>query len=130
MDDNLLDLDRAVRIIDLAFDSGLYFKPTTEGLSVRPIEKEYDKKQAESVISALRSNSDAVKAVVNNPEEIKQRLAVSQQTLIESYERLDQQKDLWERLEAVYRRVNPDAVTCVQESGKCLDDALISCRAC
>jgi len=129
---NLASLERGVKAIELAHINGLRLVPNGRELDVRrdPQAENYNKEQAERIVSMLGRGKEELLAITGNPTAVRDVLVQSQRQLANHNEKLFTYLDLWDRLEKVYRLLFSDDTGCIGGENGCPADAVACCKAC
>jgi len=78
----------------------------------------------------MRSEKESIDTIVKKPEYIRAALCKASKKLYEENEEFLSNLDLLDRLERVYRLLNPDMKGCINGESGCPDHVLMNCSAC
>ena len=128
---DLRDLEKGLECVELAQKNGLLVVPDGKGIGIKrdPEAESSSQDDAKLVVEMLKNNRDDILTVTEDPERLRQTLSKAQERMSEANRWLLTHIDLFDRLEKAYRVLFPDAEGCVRGE-KCLDDAIVRCRAC
>ena len=128
---DLKDLEKGLECVELAHKNGLLIVPDGKGIGIKrdPEAKDHNQDEVKLVVEILKRNRDDILAVTEDPKRLLEMLSKAQERMSEANRWLLTHIDLWDRLEKAYRVLFPDAEGCVRGE-KCLDDAVVRCKAC
>ena len=131
MDRNLTDLRKIETMI------GLYEYVTSNGCDIiikdnkmfHKISDETPQDIREQILTMLKANKDNFISLVGNLDDVRTVLQGVQKRTIQGQQYISSNFDLWDRLEKIYRKRDPDNVCCINLD-KCPEEALINCKSC
>ena len=131
MDRNLTDLRKIETMI------GLYEYVTSNGCDIiikdnkmfHKISDETPQDMREQILTMIKANKDNFISLVGNLDDVRTVLQSVQKRMIQGQQYISSNFDLWDRLEKIYRKRDPDNVSCIN-SDKCPEEALINCKSC
>ena len=131
MDRNLTDLRKIETMI------GLYEYVTSNGCDIiikdnkmfHKISDETPQDIREQILTMLKANKDNFISLVGNLDDVRTVLQGVQKRTIQGQQYISSNFDLWHRLEKIYRKRDPDNVSCINLD-KCPEEALINCKSC
>tara|TARA_R110002050_G_scaffold21144_1_gene58881 strand:+ start:81 stop:491 length:411 start_codon:yes stop_codon:yes gene_type:complete len=131
MDRNLTDLRKIETMI------GLYEYVTSNGCDIiikdnkmfHKISDETPQDIREQILTMLKANKDNFISLVGNLDDVRTVLQGVQKRTIQGQQYISSNFDLWDRLEKIYRKRDPDNVSCINLD-KCPEEALINCKSC
>jgi len=131
MDRNLTDLRKIETMI------GLYEYVTSNGCDIiikdnkmfHKISEDTPQDIREQILTTLKANKDNFISLVGNLDDVRTVLQIVQKRMIQGQQYISSNFDLWDRLEKIYRKRDPDNVSCINLD-KCPDESLINCKSC
>ncbi len=128
---DLRDLEKGLECIAMAQKSGLLIMPQGQEIGIKrdPEAEQYDQDDASLTVEILKRRRKDILSITEDPERLRQTLSKAQERMVEANRWLMTHLDLWDRLERTYRTLFPDAEGCVM-GDKCLEDAVVCCKAC
>ena len=131
MDRNLTDLRKIETMISL------YEYVTSNGCDIiikdnkmfHKISDETPQDIREQILTMLKANKDNFISLVGNLDDVRTVLQGVQKRTIQGQQYISSNFDLWDRLEKIYRKRDPDNVSCINLD-KCPEEALINCKSC
>jgi len=125
--------ENGIACIETAYRNGLALVSREGSVKIikrKPEIEGYDKTQAELVTKMMRSEKESIDTIVKKPEYIRAALCKASKKLYEENEEFLSNLDLLDRLERVYRLLNPDMKGCINGESGCPDHVLMNCSAC
>ena len=131
MDRDLTDLRKIETII------GLYEYIINNGCNIiikdnkmfHKISDETPQDMREQILTMIKANKDNFISLVGNLDDVRTVLQSVQKRMIQGQQYISSNFDLWDRLEKIYRKRDPDNVSCIN-SDKCPEESLINCKSC
>tara|TARA_R110000751_G_scaffold160416_1_gene266090 strand:- start:44 stop:454 length:411 start_codon:yes stop_codon:yes gene_type:complete len=131
MDRDLTDLRKIETII------GLYEYITNNGCNIiikdnkmfHKISDETPQDMREQILTMIKANKDNFISLVGNLDDVRTVLQTVQKRMILGQQYISSNFDLWDRLEKVYRKQDPEITSCINPD-KCPEESLIHCKSC
>ena len=126
----LRDLEPAIVSIETALSHGLGFKVEDGKVIFVPPQSDYDKDTMKIVTKQLLQNSEGVKAIVMNSDDMTSTASKSQDWMYQAQQVFTDTLDKLTRLESIFMKTHPDFTGCFFGKDKCPDDAIMRCNNC
>ena len=129
---DLRDLEKGLECVELVQKAGMIVVQSGNQMIVHRDRESphYNDSEARRVIDIIKANREAMLNVTEDREKLRQTLCNAQERMSKANTWLLTHVDLWERLEKTYRTLFPEIDEVCVMGEKCLDDALVRCRAC